>query len=57
MLRTPFLYIEARGGTQVLLAGSCRHRLLDTPSGWRIREKRVDLLDPGQALPAIQLFI
>lgn len=57
VLRTPFLYIEARGGQQVMLAGSCRHRLLRTPTGFAIREKRIDLLDPGRPLPMVQLFI
>jgi len=56
-LRTPFIYIEARGDDQVLLAGTCRHRLVRTPDGWAIRQKRVDLLNAGRALPAIQLFI
>jgi len=57
VLRTPFIYSEARGESQVLLTGSYRHRLVRIEDGWRIREKRVDLLNPGQALPAIQLFI
>ena len=57
VLRTPFLYVEARGEQQQLLAGSYRHLLLRTASGWAIRQKRVDLLNAGQALPAIQLFI
>jgi 3-phenylpropionate/cinnamic acid dioxygenase small subunit len=56
-LRTPFLYIEARGDAQVLLSGTARHHLVRTPSGWALREKRVDLLDCARALPAIQLFI
>lgn len=55
-LRTPFLYIESRGERQVLLAGSATHRLARIGGEWRIRLKRVDLLDAGQALPAIQLF-
>ena len=57
VLRTPFIYVEARGDAQVLLAGACRHTLIRTASGWSIRQKRVDLLDAGRALPAIQLFI
>jgi 3-phenylpropionate/cinnamic acid dioxygenase small subunit len=56
-LRTPFIYVEARGDEQVLLAGTCRHLLARTPDGWAIRQKRVDLLNAGRALPAIQLFI
>ncbi|MGJ7553440.1 aromatic-ring-hydroxylating dioxygenase subunit beta [Variovorax sp. RB3P1] len=56
-LRTPFLYVEARGEDQVLLSGTVRHHLVHTPAGWRIREKRVDLLNAARALPAIQLFI
>ena len=57
VLRTPFLYVEARGDAQVLLAGACRHTLVRTATGWSIRQKRVDLLDAGRALRAIQLFI
>jgi hypothetical protein len=57
MLRTPFIYVEARGEDQVLLAGTYRHRLVRAPQGWAIRQKRVDLLNAGRALPAIQLFI
>ena len=57
VLRTPFLYVEARGEQQLLLAGSYRHLLVRKASGWAIRQKRVDLLNAGQALPAIQLFI
>jgi 3-phenylpropionate/cinnamic acid dioxygenase small subunit len=56
-LRTPFIYVEARGDEQVLLAGTCRHLLARTPAGWAIRQKRIDLLAAGRALPAIQLFI
>ena len=56
-LRTPFIYIEARGDDQVLLAGTCRHRLVRGPDGLLIRQKRIDLLNAQRALPAIQLFI
>lgn len=56
-LRTPFLYIEARGDDQVLLAGTCRHRLVRGTDGLLIRQKRIDLLNPQRALPAIQLFL
>ena len=57
VLHTPFIYVESRGEQQHLLAGSYRHLLARTASGWAIRQKRVDLLNAGQALPAIQLFI
>lgn len=56
-LRTPFLYTEARGESQILLTGTARHHLVRTPAGWAIREKRIDLLNAAHALPAIQLFI
>ena len=56
-LSTPFLYIETRGELELTLAGTCRHRLVHTDAGWRMREKRVDLLDPERPYPAIQLFI
>jgi 3-phenylpropionate/cinnamic acid dioxygenase small subunit len=57
LLRTPFLYVEVRGDEQLILAGTCRHRLVAGAAGWTIRLKRIDLLDPARALPAIQLFI
>lgn len=56
-LRTPFLYVEARGEAQVLLSGAARHHLVRASGGWSIREKRIDLLNAARALPAIQLFI
>ncbi|MEJ7931302.1 aromatic-ring-hydroxylating dioxygenase subunit beta [Ramlibacter sp. AN1015] len=55
-LRTPFLYIESRGERQLLLAGTATHRLVRVDDAWRIRLKRVDLLDADKPLPAIQLF-
>lgn len=55
-LHTPFLYLEARGEQQIVLGGSVRHSLVRRADGTRIRLKRVDLLNPGAALPAIQLF-
>jgi 3-phenylpropionate/cinnamic acid dioxygenase small subunit len=57
-LRTPFIYIEARGNDeQITLAGTCRHRLARIDGAWKIEQKRVDLLNPERPLPAIQLFI
>jgi 3-phenylpropionate/cinnamic acid dioxygenase small subunit len=56
-LRTPFVYVEARGEEQLVLAGTYRHRLVrDGDGAWRIELKRVDLLQAGMPLPAIQLF-
>ncbi len=57
-VRTPFLYLESRGQRQVMLAGTYVHALTKSQSeDWSIREKRVNLFDPTQALPAIQLLI
>ena len=55
-LSTPFLYVESQGAHEVTLAGRARHRLVRTAAGWKIREKRVDLLNASRPLPAIQLF-
>ena len=57
VLRTPFIYVEAREDDQVLLAGICRDRLVRGPDGLLIRQKRIDLLNAQRALPDIQLFI
>ncbi len=55
-LLTPFLYIEAQGERQQMLAGTARHRLVRRDGRLQIEQKRVDLLNAGEALPAIQLF-
>jgi 3-phenylpropionate/cinnamic acid dioxygenase small subunit len=55
-LRTPFLYVEARGEQQTLLAGTWRHRLKCADDALKIVLKRVDLLNAPAAHPAIQLF-
>jgi 3-phenylpropionate/cinnamic acid dioxygenase small subunit len=55
--RTPFLYVESRGDETLMLAGSVQHSLVRVGSAWKIRVKRVDLLDAERPLPAIQLFI
>lgn len=54
---TPFFYAEAQGEQQFWLAGTYRHTLARRGQALQIVEKRVDLLGPGRALPAIQLFI
>jgi 3-phenylpropionate/cinnamic acid dioxygenase small subunit len=56
-LVTAFLYVETQGAHTLMLAGRARHRLVRTAAGWRIREKRVDLLDAARPLPALQLFV
>jgi 3-phenylpropionate/cinnamic acid dioxygenase small subunit len=56
-LRTPFLYVEARGDREQMLAGTCRPWLDRIDGSWKIREKRVDLLQPERALPMLQLFL
>ncbi len=55
-LHTPFVYIEVRGERQLMLTGCYRHLLVDQSGELRIELKRVDLLNPGAVLPAIQLF-
>ena len=57
-LRTPFLYVESQGEREpLLLAGTARHTLVrDAAGALKMRCKRVDLLDAGRPLPAVQLF-
>jgi len=56
-LVTPFVYVEVQGANELMLAGRARHRLVRTAGGWKIREKRVDLLGASRPLPAVQLFV
>jgi len=55
-LYTPFVYVESRAERQLMLSGAVRHRLVRQAGALRIELKRVDLLNAGEALPAIQLF-
>lgn len=55
-LYTPFIYVEARGDEQIMLAGHWRHRLVLEDGFLRIALKRVNLLNAGAQLPMIQLF-
>jgi 3-phenylpropionate/cinnamic acid dioxygenase small subunit len=54
--RAPFVYAEAHGDEQIVLAGTVTHttRLID--GALRIVQKRVDLLNAGAPLPAIHLL-
>lgn len=47
-LATPFIYVEARGEEQLLLAGTCRHLLARHGDSFLIRRKRIDLLNAGR---------
>ena len=53
---TPFLYVEARGEEQLLLAGHWQHSLCVEGGALRIALKRVNLVNAGASLPMIQLF-
>lgn len=57
MLRTPFIYVEARGTDQLVLAGTARHRVRIEDAALRVVEKRIDLLNASAPLPAIRLFL
>ncbi len=54
---TPFHYVEARGDEQNLFAGWSRHSLVLEEGRLRIRQKRVDLVNPEAAFGNIQLFM
>ena len=55
-LRTPFAYTETRGTDQIVLTGWYQHLLVLAESRLWIQLKRVNLLNPGAPLPALQLF-
>jgi 3-phenylpropionate/cinnamic acid dioxygenase small subunit len=57
VLRTPFIYTEARGDESQRYAATAWHTLVSSPQGLRIRLKRVDILNADAALPSIQLFL
>ncbi len=55
--RTPFVYLEARGDEQMVLAGTALHELAHEDGTLKIRLKRVNLLNCDAALPSVQLFL
>ena len=57
VLRTPFHYTEAQGDELNFFVGTCLHRLTVQDGALRMAQKRVNLLNPDAALPAVQLFI
>ena len=56
-LRTEFHYTESQGDEMFFLVGSAIHHLRVQDRALRIAGKRVNLLNPDAALPAVQLFI
>lgn len=56
LMRTPFVYLESRADTQLVLAGVVYHHLVEVQGSLRIRLKKVELLNREAALPSIQLF-
>ncbi len=57
ILRTPFHYTEAQGDEMFFLVGTVFHHLTLRDGRLLMSLKRVDLLNPDAALPAVQLFI
>ncbi len=54
--RTPFVYVESQGDTQLLLAGVSRLHIVEQDGRLRVRLKKVDMIMREAALPSIQLF-
>ncbi len=56
-VRSCFQLIEAQAGRTRLFAGTYRHRLTAAAGDFRIKQKRVDLVDADAAHEAIQIFL
>jgi 3-phenylpropionate/cinnamic acid dioxygenase small subunit len=54
---TAFLYIESRGETQTLWAGTTTHDLRVDQGRLAIQQKRIDLVNAHAALPTIYLIL
>ena len=57
VVRTEFHYTESQGDELQFLVGHTLHHLVVQDGALRIALKRVNLLNPDAALPAVQLFI
>ncbi len=54
--RTPFLYVESQLDRQLVLAAVAYHHLVSQSGEWKIRMKKIELLNREAALPSIELF-
>lgn len=57
LVRTEFHYTESQGDELQILVGHALHHLTVRDGALRMTLKRVNLLNPDAALPAVQLFI
>ncbi len=57
LIRTPFMYVETQLDTQIVLAGVAFHQLTSIEGAFRIRMKKIELVNCDAALPSIQLLI
>jgi 3-phenylpropionate/cinnamic acid dioxygenase small subunit len=57
VVRSEFHYTESQGDELQFYVGTCWHHLVVVDAALRITLKRVNLLNPDAALPAVQLFI
>jgi 3-phenylpropionate/cinnamic acid dioxygenase small subunit len=57
VMRTPFIYVETRLDSQMMLAGVAFHHLVQVDEVLRIRLKKIELLNCDAALPSIQMLL
>ena len=57
VVRSEFHYTESQGDELQFYVGTCFHHLTVVEGALRMTLKRVNLLNPDAALPAVQLFI
>jgi 3-phenylpropionate/cinnamic acid dioxygenase small subunit len=57
VIRTPFVYVESQLDRQFVLAAIAYHHLILQPEGWRIRMKKIELLNREAALTSIELLL
>ncbi|MNN81154.1 hypothetical protein D3C81_1979460 [compost metagenome] len=55
--RTNFLYVETQGDAQRMLAATAYHAVEGRPGAFKLRMKKVVLLNADASLPAIQLLM
>ena len=57
IVRSEFHYTESQGDEQNRFVGTCFHHLVLQDGELKMTLKRVNLLNPDAALPAVQLFV
>ena len=57
VVRTPFVYLETQGDSQIVLGATAYHHLVQDQSELKMQLKKVELVNPDAGFGSIQMFL